>query len=234
MDEARQLALQLPREGLLAGYQPPGGVFDEMLAPGGLLRQPWDRFVDGLGKLGTAGLAQRTEQVRRILRENGVTYSAVGAPQGPDRPWELDPLPLLFEKRAWQELADALVQRATLLNLILADLYGPQWLLHEGVLPPAVVFDHPGYLLPCRGIRLPENIFLGLYAAHLARQPDGHWLVLTDRTQGPSGTGYTVENRIAVSRHAAARFQGAAHRTIGAVFHHAARTLVVACAAASR
>ena len=45
-----------------------------------------------------------------------------------------------------------------------------------------------------------DQAHLCLYAAHLARQPDGQWLVLTDRTQGPSGTGYTLENRIAVSR----------------------------------
>ena len=79
-------------------------------------------------------------------------------------------------------------------------MYGPQRLVREGVLPPAVLFDQPGFLLPCHGIPVPDQAYLCLYAAHLARRPDGKWLVLTDRTQGPSGTGYTLENRIAVSR----------------------------------
>ncbi|HTQ37654.1 MAG TPA: circularly permuted type 2 ATP-grasp protein [Pirellulales bacterium] len=200
MGEAAAFSNPLPRDGLLADYRPPAGVFDEMVTPTGSLRTPWEQFIGGVNRAGAGGLAQRSEQVKRLLRESGVTYNVVGAPQGPDRPWELDPLPMLFEKRAWETLAEALIQRATLLNLILADVYGPQRLVSEGVLPPAVVFDHPGYLLPCHGIRLPDDAYLCLYAAHLARQPDGQWMVLNDRTQGPSGTGYTLENRIAVSR----------------------------------
>ncbi len=200
MGEAASLPNHLPRDGLLAGYQPLAGVYDEMVAPSGLLRSPWEQFIGGVNRAGVAGLVQRAEQVKRLLRENGVTYNVVGAPQGPDRPWELDPLPLLFDKPAWQALAEALAQRALLLNLVLADVYGPQRLVREGVLPPAIVFEHPGYLLPCHGITPPDGAFLCLYAAHLARQPDGQWLVITDRTQGPSGTGYTLENRIAVSR----------------------------------
>ena len=145
-------SLPLARDGLLADYRPPAGVFDEMIAPAGSLRSPWEQFIGGVNRSGPQGLAQRAEQVKRLLRENGVTYNAVGAPQGPDRPWELDPLPLLFDQRSWQPLAEALIQRATLLNLILADVYGPQRLIHEGVLPPAVLFDQPGYLLPCHGI----------------------------------------------------------------------------------
>jgi uncharacterized circularly permuted ATP-grasp superfamily protein/uncharacterized alpha-E superfamily protein len=198
--EANTLLGVLPRDRVLAGYQPPAGVYDEMVAPGGTFRSAWEQLISSVSASGVEGLSQRAEQVRRLLRESGVTYSAIGAPQGPDRPWELDPLPLLFDKRAWQPLADAILQRATLLNLILADVYGPQRLIREGVLPPAVLYHHPGYLLPCHALRQPEGTFLSLYAAHLARQPDGQWLVLTDRTRGPSGTGYTLENRLAVSR----------------------------------
>jgi len=198
--EADTLLNVLPRDGVLAGYQPPSDVFDEMVAPDGQLRSPWEQFITSVRASGPEGLALRSEQVKRLLRESGVTYSAIGAPQGPDRPWELDPLPLLFDKRAWQPLADAVLQRATLLNMILADIYGPQRLIRAGVLPPAILYQHPGYLLPCQGLRQPDDTFLSLYAAHLARQPDGQWLVLTDRTRGPSGTGYTLENRLAVSR----------------------------------
>jgi len=200
MGEAVKLSNQLPAEGLLADYRPPAGVFDEMVTSARLLRSPWQQFIGGVNRAGATGLAQRTEQVRRLLREGGVTYNVLGTPQGPDRPWELDPLPILFDREAWQPLAEALRQRATLLNLILGDVYGPQRLVREGVLPPEAIFEHPGYLLPCQSIRLPEEAYLCLYAAHLARQPDGQWMVLNDRTQGPSGTGYTLENRIAISR----------------------------------
>ncbi|MBC7853623.1 MAG: circularly permuted type 2 ATP-grasp protein, partial [Pirellulaceae bacterium] len=137
---------------------------------------------------------------RRLLRENGVTYNFYGAPQGPGRPWELDPIPLLITKREWQRLAVGLIQRATLLNRVLADLYGPRELLRHGTIPPELLYNHPGYLLPCHGIRPPGDVYLHLYAAHLARKPDGSVVVMADRTQGPSGAGYAVENRLVISR----------------------------------
>src|SRR5262245_56647849 len=117
------------RGGLLAGYVPPSGTYDEMLTPQGQLRPPWQRFVRGLEEAGRQGLAQRFEQTRRMLRENGVTYNVHAAPVGPDRAWELDPLPLLLCAQEWDELAAALTQRVTLLNRVLVDLYGPQQLV---------------------------------------------------------------------------------------------------------
>ncbi len=186
--------------GLFSGYLPLAGVYDEMLGPEGRVRGTWEQFAQGLSELGPVGLAQRADQTRRLLRENGVTYNVAGAPQGPDRPWELDALPLLLSQTEWNRLSSALEQRARLLNQILADLYGPQDLLHRGLLPADLVYGHPGFLRACHGLRVPGNVFLHLYAAHLARQSDGQWRVLADRTQGPSGAGYAVENRVVLSR----------------------------------
>jgi uncharacterized circularly permuted ATP-grasp superfamily protein/uncharacterized alpha-E superfamily protein len=189
----------LPPGGLFSGYVPPSEAFDELSA-GGRLRESWRQFVQGLEELGPQGIAQRAEQARRLLRENGVTYNFYGAPQGPGRPWELDPIPLVITLREWQKLTRGLIQRATLLNRVLADLYGPRELLKRGTIPSELLYDHPGYLLPCHGIRPPGDVYLHLYAAHLARQPDGSVVVMADRTQGPSGAGYAVENRLVISR----------------------------------
>ena len=41
---------------------------------------------------------------------------------------------------------------------------------------------------------------LRFYAVDVGRSPDGHWWVLGDRTQAPSGAGYALENRLALSR----------------------------------
>jgi len=185
--------------GIVQHYAPPD-PFDEMLDATRAFRPGWQRFASGLDGLGATGLASRADQLRRLLRENGVTYNVYGAPQGPDRPWELDPLPLLFGRQEWQALAEGLVQRAMLLDRIAADVYGPQKLLRSGLLPPELVFGHTGFLLPCHGLKPPQDRFLHLYAAHLARAADGGWLVLADRTQGPSGAAYAVENRIVISR----------------------------------
>ena len=66
--------------------------------------------------------------------------------------------------------------------------------------PPELVFAHAGFLRPCHRIQVPHELYLPLYAAHLARSSEGGWLVLSDRAKAPSGAGYAVENRIVISR----------------------------------
>ena len=185
---------------LLEGYQPRGHVHDEFVAPGGQLRPHYDTFVRSLEALGRHELASRWENAKRAIRDNGVTYNVYGDPEGVDRPWTLDMIPLLVAPSEWNRLEVALIQRARLLNSILADLYGPQRLLHERHLPAPLVFGNPGFLRSCHGITVPRGIHLHLHAVDLARSPDGQWWVLADRTQAPSGAGYTLENRIVLSR----------------------------------
>ena len=103
-------------------------------------------------------------------------------------------------KQEWEWLSTAVTQRIQLLNLILVDLYGPQRLVREGLLPLELVFGQRGFLLPCHGVIAPRNIFLHLYAGHLVRARDGSWSVYADYTQGPPGAGLALENRIATSR----------------------------------
>jgi uncharacterized circularly permuted ATP-grasp superfamily protein len=176
------------------------GLHDEMLGAPGTPRPHWQALVRSLHALGGAELARRWEVARRLIHENGVTYNVYGDPRGMDRPWALDPIPLVSSEPEWAPIRTALAQRARLLDAILADLYGAQRLLREGLLPPELVFAHPTYLRPCHGVQLPPGGWLQLYAADLARSADGQWWVLADRTQAPSGAGYALENRLVVSR----------------------------------
>lgn len=189
-----------PPGGLFSGYVRPSGAFDESIQHDGAIRPAWRRFAQGLDQQGAANLNQRSEQARRLLRENGVTYNVFGAPQGPNRPWELDTLPLLFSRREWAQLESAIAQRVTLLNLLLADVYGRQDLLRRGILPPKLLYGNPAFLLPCHRQTPAGGIYLHLYGSHLARDAAGDWRVLADRTQGPSGAGFAVENRLILSR----------------------------------
>ena len=184
---------------MFAGYPSFPGIFDEMAAAG-RVRPHWVKFVSSLDRLGREELAQRWDSARRIIREHGVTYNVYGDPRGMDRPWELDMVPLLIAPPEWAEIEAGLVQRTRLFNLILADLYGPQRLLREGRLPPALVCANPNFLRPCHGIPVPRQTFLHLHGVDLARSHDGRRWALSDRTQTPSGAGYALENRIVVSR----------------------------------
>jgi uncharacterized circularly permuted ATP-grasp superfamily protein/uncharacterized alpha-E superfamily protein len=177
-------------------YSPAPGIYDEMMSAPGTFRRHWDAYAASISALGAEELAHRWKTARQRIRENGVTYNVYGDPLGMDRPWNLDAIPLLISATEWRGLEAGLIQRARLLNSILADLYGPQKLLRGGHLPPAVVFANPGFLRPCHSLPVPDNAWLHLLAVDLARSEDGQWWVLSDRTQSPSGAGYALENRI--------------------------------------
>jgi uncharacterized circularly permuted ATP-grasp superfamily protein/uncharacterized alpha-E superfamily protein len=184
---------------LSTGYPQTAGVYDEMSSALAVLRPNWDRFINSLSALGGQELARRWQTARQRIRENGVTYNVYGDPLGMDRPWNLDAIPLMIPPSEWSQLEAGLIQRARLLNLILADLYGPQQLLRGGLIPPALIFANPGFWRPCHGVRVSGNTYLHLLAVDLARGPDGEWWVISDRTQAPSGAGYSLENRIVMA-----------------------------------
>ena len=112
----------------------------------------------------------------------------------------LDPLPLILDDREWASLEAGLVQRAELLDAILADLYGARRLLARGLIPAAAIFDHDEYLRPLVGSEAVAHQRLFLMAADLGRDSSGQWKVISDRTQAPSGAGYAMQNRRVVSR----------------------------------
>jgi len=184
----------------LVGYVPPPAGFDEAADPAARPRPHWQRFFAALDDLGPAELGRRWRDAQHLIRENGVTYNVYGDPRGIARPWQLDPVPLLIPPAESAYLEAGLVQRGRLLEKILADLYGPQRLLRDGLIPPELVYPNPGFLRPCHGIKVPGGRFLHLYAANLGRGADGQWRVLGDRTQAPSGAGYALENRIVMTR----------------------------------
>src|SRR6201994_3450995 len=184
---------------LTADYRQAPGVYDEMCAAPGVLRPHWDRYIASLTSLGGKELAHRWQTARQRIRENGVTYNVYGDPLGTDRPWSLDAIPLLIPPEEWAYLEAGLIQRARLLNTLLADLYGPQKLLHNGDLPSALVFANPAFWRACHDVPVPRSNYLHLLAVDLARSPDGQWWVISDRTQAPSGAGYALENRIVIA-----------------------------------
>ena len=185
---------------LLSGYAALEGRYDEMLSGPGVPRPQWDAFLRALARREGPEVGETLSLMERDIRENGITYNVYADPKGADRPWEVDPLPLLLSADEWQHIEAGIAQRADLLNRALADIYGPQQLLRSGAIPPAVIFGHSGFLHPAQHIRPPGGAHLFHYAADLARSPDGHWWVVSDRTQAPSGAGYALENRLVVSR----------------------------------
>jgi uncharacterized circularly permuted ATP-grasp superfamily protein/uncharacterized alpha-E superfamily protein len=178
---------------------PRDGHFDELRGVSGTLRASWRRFFELLGSEGFGDLDRRHDVVARQVQENGMTYT-VYADEGPPRPWSLDLLPFVVEDAEWREIEAGIAQRAALLEAIVADAYGPQALIAEGLIPSALVCGHPGYLRELHGVDVPGDVRLHIVAFDLGRGPDGRWNVVSQRTQAPSGLGYALENRLTISR----------------------------------
>lgn len=181
-------------------YHVPDGRYDELIQPTGQPRPHWQTFITGLNSIGREALSGRWDQAQRQIRENGVTYNVYGNEAENHRAWQLDPVPLLIPHEDWAGIEQSLQQRHQLLNLIVADIYGPQHLLRESALPPEFFYANPSWLRPCYRMKTIHNCWLHHYSADIARCADGTWRVMVDRTQVPTGAGYALENRIMVSR----------------------------------
>jgi uncharacterized circularly permuted ATP-grasp superfamily protein/uncharacterized alpha-E superfamily protein len=175
------------------------GAWDELRHADAAPRLVWQRFADLVADDDKA-LDQRVAQVAQQLRQDGVTHNVFGPDGVATRPWSLELLPMLIEPADWVHIERGVLQRAALLEAMLADLYGPRRLLHEGLMPPALLLRHPGYLRPLHDVVPAGGQRLHIVAFDVARGPDGDWWVVAQRTQGPSGLGYVLHNRLVVSR----------------------------------
>ena len=171
---------------------------DEMVDGKGGLRPQWRGLLGVLAGLGHSVLAERGRRLDRVMEEEGVASLLPGSPSDP---WRFDPIPLPLPQAEFSALEAGLAQRARLLDAVLDDLYGPQCLLAEGALPPALVYANPAFLRPCRvhSQDKPADL-LQFYAADLMRAPDGAWHVVADRTGLADGLAHALQNRRRLGR----------------------------------
>ncbi|BBZ42462.1 circularly permuted type 2 ATP-grasp protein [Mycobacterium conspicuum] len=183
-----QQALFDLRDGPRIGY-------DEFVDDAGNVRPAWTELAAALGERGRAGLDRLHSVVNNLIDNDGITYTGAGGHGAEPGPWRLDPLPLLLSVVDWEVLEAGLVQRSRLLDAVLADLYGPRRALTSGVLPPELLFAHPGYLRVANGIEIPGRHQLFMHACDVSRLADGGFQVNADWTQAPSGAGYALADR---------------------------------------
>lgn len=172
--------------------------YDEAYATQPDLQGHWRYLLDGLQSLGVDNIRERQLKAERILRDDGATYHRSSSESA--YAWQLDPVPILLESEEWGRIEMGLLERSELLNLLLKDLYGDRELIRHGVIPPELVYSHPGFHRACQGIETPGDHHLILTACDMVRAHDGSLCVIGDRTQAPSGAGYALENRTVMSR----------------------------------
>lgn len=173
--------------------------YDEVLKSGMEINPNWERLLNNFSKLGIDELTKRQEDLDWLLAENGVTYNVYNDPNGLNRPWSLNIIPFVIEKKEWKTIEKGLQQRAKVLDLVLKDIYGKRELIKNGIVPYEIIFSHRGFLRPCHQIQYKTAKQLLIHSADLARGPDGQMWVVNDRTEAPSGLGYSLENRFSTS-----------------------------------
>src|SRR5580704_1852842 len=169
----------------------PASAYDELVTGQKSIRYHWQGILSVIRSL-PGGLGERVESARRQLAESGATVNLLDDRGAPG--WSFDPLPFVIAPDEWEAIERGLIQRATLLDGILADLYGPQTLLAGKLVPPMLVHANRHFLRACRVTDgAAPSRHLAQYAVDLVRQEDGRWYVLADHTEVPSGIGYALE-----------------------------------------
>lgn len=185
---------------LQEGYTPIPSTYDELYDGEGKLRSKYEFLIDSLESLTGEELNRRKRDSLRLLQENGVTYNVYEEPGAVERLWSLDLFPVLMESKEWEEVERGLIQRAELLDALFKDVYGSRKLLYDKKIPPEILFSSQDFLRPCNGFGNSTANELCFMASDLARQENGSFVVIGDRIQAPSGSGYALENRIVLSR----------------------------------
>ena len=158
----------------------------------------WPAMFEELASVASDDLGHARERVQRHAADIGTGFRIVG--EADERPWPVSPVPLLIGTGEWNAIARGVIQRAELMETVIADLYGPARLVERGLLPAALVAGSAGFLRPMVAIEPPGGRHLQFVAIDLGRGPTGEWFVLADHLRAPAGAGYALENRLALGR----------------------------------
>ncbi|PEQ12740.1 hypothetical protein B2G71_10595 [Novosphingobium sp. PC22D] len=182
----------------LDDYSAPAGVGDLYRDAPEPVRQRWRAIASGLAAISDNDPSALQDLAARHIAELGLTFRVTGEDE--ERAWPLTPIPVTIGATEWEGIEKGLIQRARLLEELAADIYGPQRLVNEGHLPAAVIAGSAYFARKMLGRGPESGHFIHVYAADLARGPQGGWRVLKDRVRLATGIGYALENRLAMVR----------------------------------
>ncbi len=174
--------------------------YHEFFDQNGLPRPHQEPLSRYLGQHDAKAVQKLHLAVQGRLLEQEVSYNILSSPDGASRNWVLDEVPHVIAPEEFSPLSAALAERAHLLEACLEDFYGPQRLIRDGIVPADVVLGNPHFFRSLHGVRPLGGRRLVLYAADVVKTPNGQYVVHSDRTAAPTGSGYALENRLAIGQ----------------------------------
>ena len=206
-------------------YRPNRG-YDEYFSAPEQPRQALQPLLSSLGKLGLEELNRNHAAAGNLLKRLGATFRLNDSGnQGVERILPFDPLPRLISQDDWQRLQTGLVQRLEAIDLFLADVYGDQQILADGVIPRADVISSQGWRPQMQGFKPPLGKWCHISGLDLVRDGAGTWRVLEDNLRCPSGVAYFLENRRVMKRMFPSLFAGRTVQPIDDYPSHLLETL---------
>ena len=179
---------------LLDGYEPSG--WDEMFDSSGVPRSTCEALHDALSSLSQEDFSRRRAASDSAFRDQGITFSL----SGEERPFPLDLVPRVLSADEWLIIEEGVIQRVRALEAFLADVYGDQQILNDGVLPHHVVTSSRHFHRPALGVEPPNGVRVHVAGIDLVRGKEGSFFVLEDNLRTPSGISYVIENRRTMAR----------------------------------
>lgn len=176
------------------------GTFDEFFDEDAKVRPGVRRVVRALDKIGKREFQRRQQLANSTFLNAGVTFSVYSDQRGSERIFPFDLIPRVIDADEWRRLERGLVQRVHALNAFLTDVYGPQSILTDKIIPKGLVLGSSGYLPKMHGVRPPSGVYVHIAGIDLIRGPDGQFVVLEDNARTPSGVSYVLENRGVMKR----------------------------------
>lgn len=154
--------------------------------------RPRPGYAETLEALEGADLEALSRTVAEDLDGRDISFGS--------RPFVVDPVPRLVEGATWDALADGLAQRARALNCFLRDAYGERRIVDAGVVDLDLIERAEGYEPELLG-RLPgRGSPAAIIGFDVVRDPDGEFFVLEDNLRTPSGFGYALAAREALTK----------------------------------
>ncbi|MDM7831561.1 circularly permuted type 2 ATP-grasp protein [Cellulomonas edaphi] len=175
---------------------PAGQAWDEMLDPRTGPRSAYRRVHAALADLTAGELQARADTLARSYLTQGVTFDFAGE----ERPFPLDVVPRVIGSDDWDRVAPGVAQRVKALEAFLADVYGQQRAVADGVIPRSVIVSSTHFHRAARGIQPPNGVRVHVSGIDLVRDSLGGWRVLEDNVRVPSGVSYVLSNRRAMTQ----------------------------------
>ena len=213
-------------QAMFTQYQPTDGYDEYFCREQSAPRENLEPLLSSLGAMGLAELNRSHASASNLLRRLGATFRLNGSGlQGGERILPFDPLPRLIHRQDWSVLERGLVQRLEAIDQFLADVYGPQRILNDGVIPREDVESSQGWRPQMKDIAMPLNRWCHISGLDLIRDGEGTWRVLEDNLRCPSGVAYFLENRRVMKRLFPSLFAGRTVQPIDDYPSHLLRTL---------